>query len=75
MASLAGGVGIGLVLLLAGYLSLKAFKKRKSSYLALILENGMVCSFSSVFEVVLVSAMFLVWDWNHGWAKASGLLF
>jgi uncharacterized membrane protein (UPF0136 family) len=45
-ASLAGGVGIGLVLLLAGYLSLDAFKKRKNSYLALILETGMVCSFS-----------------------------
>jgi uncharacterized membrane protein (UPF0136 family) len=73
-ASLAGGVGIGLVLLV-GYLSLEAFKKRKNSYLALILETGLVCSFSSVFEVVLVSAMFLVWDWNHGWAKASGLLF
>ncbi|XP_059443834.1 protein FATTY ACID EXPORT 5-like [Corylus avellana] len=41
-ASLAGGVGIGLVLLLAGYLSLDAFKKRKNSYLALILET--VCA-------------------------------
>lgn len=64
-ASLAGGVGIGLVLLLAGYLSLEAFKKRKNSYLALILETGMVCSFSSVFEVVTVSTMFLVWDRNQ----------
>lgn len=63
-ASLAGGVGIGLVLLLAGYLSLDAFKKRKNSYLALILETGMVCSLSLVFEVVLVNAMILVWDWN-----------
>ncbi|KAE8125578.1 hypothetical protein FH972_020361 [Carpinus fangiana] len=52
-ASLAGGVGIGLVLLLAGYLSLDAFKKRKNSYLALILET-----------VVRVSAMILVLDWN-----------
>ncbi|KAG6685742.1 hypothetical protein I3842_12G127600 [Carya illinoinensis] len=38
-ASLAGGVGIGLVLILAGYLSLEAFKKRKNSYPALILET------------------------------------
>jgi tetrahydromethanopterin S-methyltransferase subunit D len=65
-ASLAGGVGIGLVLLVAGsgYLSLDAFKKRKNSYLALILETGIVCSFSWVFEVVLVSGMILVLDWN-----------
>lgn len=39
-ASLAGGVGTGLVLILAGYLSLGAFKKKKNSYLALILETG-----------------------------------
>ncbi|GLT59394.1 hypothetical protein SLA2020_322150 [Shorea laevis] len=42
MASLAGGGGAGLVLLLAGYLSLKAFEKRKNSYFALILET--VCA-------------------------------
>ncbi|XP_022139764.1 protein FATTY ACID EXPORT 5-like [Momordica charantia] len=41
-ASLAGGVGIGLVLILAGYLSLGAFKKKKNSYFALILET--VCA-------------------------------
>ncbi|KAA3452955.1 protein FATTY ACID EXPORT 6-like [Gossypium australe] len=38
-ASLAGGVGTGLVLILAGYLSLKAFEKKKNSYFALVLEN------------------------------------
>uniref|UniRef100_A0A9I9E9L2 Uncharacterized protein n=1 Tax=Cucumis melo TaxID=3656 RepID=A0A9I9E9L2_CUCME len=43
IASLAGGVGTGLVLILAGYLSLGAFKKKKNSYLALILETG-ICS-------------------------------
>ncbi|KAK8643932.1 hypothetical protein V6N13_013209 [Hibiscus sabdariffa] len=37
-ASLAGGVGTGLVLILAGYLSLKAFEK-KNSYFALVLET------------------------------------
>lgn len=42
LASLGGGLGTGLVLILAGYLSLKAFEKRKNSYLALILETGMV---------------------------------
>ena len=42
VASLGGGLGTGLVLILAGYLSLKAFEKRKNSYLALILETGMV---------------------------------
>lgn len=41
-ASLAGGGGSGLVLLLAGYLSLKAFEKRKNSYFAMFLETGTV---------------------------------
>lgn len=40
-ASLAGGVGTGSLLVLAGYLSLQAFHKRKNSYFALILETGM----------------------------------
>ncbi|KAL3851221.1 hypothetical protein ACJIZ3_013103 [Penstemon smallii] len=39
-ASLAGGVGTGLLLILAGYLSLQAFHKRKTSYFALVLETG-----------------------------------
>ncbi|KAK8579126.1 hypothetical protein V6N13_142349 [Hibiscus sabdariffa] len=38
-ASLAGGVGTGLLLILAGYLSLKAFEKKKNSYFALVLET------------------------------------
>ncbi|KAJ9672090.1 hypothetical protein PVL29_025655 [Vitis rotundifolia] len=42
LASLGGGLGIGFVLILAGYLSLKAFEKKKNSYLALILET--VCA-------------------------------
>lgn len=40
LASLGGGAGAGLLLILAGYLSLKAFEKRKNSYFALILETG-----------------------------------
>ncbi|KAK4744468.1 hypothetical protein SAY87_010780 [Trapa incisa] len=39
LASLGGGGGAGLLLTLAGYLSLKAFEKRKNSYFALILET------------------------------------
>ncbi|KAF8370010.1 hypothetical protein HHK36_031962 [Tetracentron sinense] len=39
-ASLAGGLGTGFLLLLAGFLSLKAFKKGRNSYLAMILETG-----------------------------------
>ncbi|CAI9756996.1 unnamed protein product [Fraxinus pennsylvanica] len=41
-ASLAGGLGTGFLLILAGYLSLQAFHKRKNSYLALIIET--VCA-------------------------------
>ncbi|KAF8409537.1 hypothetical protein HHK36_005615 [Tetracentron sinense] len=43
-ASLAGGLGTGFLLLLAGFLSLKAFKKGRNSYLAMILET--VCAFT-----------------------------
>lgn len=38
--SLAGGLGAGFLVILAGYLSLQAFHKRKNSYFALILETG-----------------------------------
>ncbi|XVF03899.1 hypothetical protein REPUB_Repub05bG0033100 [Reevesia pubescens] len=38
-ASLGGGVGTGLVLILAGYLSFKASEKRKNSYFALVLQT------------------------------------
>ncbi|KAF9596577.1 hypothetical protein IFM89_012308 [Coptis chinensis] len=41
-ASLAGGCGTGFILILAGVLSLNAFKKRKNSPLALVLET--VCA-------------------------------
>ncbi|KAM5585647.1 protein FATTY ACID EXPORT 6 [Rosa sericea] len=41
-ASLFGGAGIGLLLTLAGYLSLQAFHKKKNSYPALILQT--VCA-------------------------------
>ncbi|XP_065013679.1 protein FATTY ACID EXPORT 5-like [Musa acuminata AAA Group] len=46
-ASLAGGLGSGVVLLLAGFLSLKAFEKRRNSYLALALET--LCSLILTF--------------------------
>ncbi|KAK8706046.1 hypothetical protein V6N13_049625 [Hibiscus sabdariffa] len=39
VASLGGGAGTGLVLILAGYLSLKAFEKKKNSYFALLLQT------------------------------------
>ncbi|KAK4723377.1 hypothetical protein R3W88_026156 [Solanum pinnatisectum] len=42
LASLGGGLGTGFLLILAGYLSLQAFHKRKNSYFALILET--VCA-------------------------------
>lgn len=45
IASLAGGAGSGLVLILAGYLSLNAFGKRKNSYLALFIETGILISY------------------------------
>ena len=40
-ASLAGGVGSGLLLLLAGFVSLKAFEKGRKSYVAMIIETGL----------------------------------
>ncbi|XP_058072524.1 protein FATTY ACID EXPORT 5-like [Magnolia sinica] len=38
-ASLGGGAGSGLVLLIAGFLSLKAYGKRRNSHVALILQT------------------------------------
>ncbi|KAJ4726092.1 Protein FATTY ACID EXPORT like [Melia azedarach] len=49
IASLGGGVGTGLLLVLAGYLSLKAFEKKKNSYFALVVET--VCA--AVLTVVM----------------------
>ncbi|KAJ0728574.1 putative TMEM14 family protein [Helianthus annuus] len=39
MTSLAGGVGTGLLLFLASYLTLSDFHKRKNSWVGLILET------------------------------------
>ncbi|KAK8919447.1 hypothetical protein KSP39_PZI021443 [Platanthera zijinensis] len=41
-ASLAGGAAAGIPLLFAGFFSLKAFEKRRNSYIAMILETGTV---------------------------------
>ncbi|XP_065862358.1 protein FATTY ACID EXPORT 5-like [Euphorbia lathyris] len=49
MASLGGGGGTGLILILAGYLSLKAFERRKNSYLALFIET--VCAAAVTFSM------------------------
>lgn len=51
-ASLFGGAGIGLLLTLAGYLSLKAFEKKKNSYPALIVETGSL--YCLVLELILL---------------------
>lgn len=63
-ASLGGGVGIGLVLILAGYLSLDAFKKRKNSYLAFVIETGTLFFFPFFFWIwflyVVASSVFFV---------------
>ena len=40
IASLAGGAGTGLLVVLAGFISLKAFEKKKTSLLATLLETG-----------------------------------
>lgn len=52
-ASLGGGVGSGLVLILAGCLSLKAFERRKNSYFALILETGFENFSVFIFEFLV----------------------
>lgn len=46
-ASLAGGAGAGALLLLAGFVSLKAFQKRRNSYVALALET--LCALALTF--------------------------
>ncbi|CAH2053211.1 unnamed protein product [Thlaspi arvense] len=44
ITSFAGGAGTGLLLILAGFLSLKAFEKKKNSSVAVVLQTGL-CSF------------------------------
>lgn len=58
LASLGGGAGAGLLLILAGYLSLTAFKKRKNSYFALILEAGML-----KFQLFVHLFWLILFDW------------
>ena len=66
IVSLAGGVGTGLALILAGYLSLGAFKKKKNSYLALILETGIVGFLTSVScsSFSVWSCFCVFWGWR-----------
>ncbi|CAL1354270.1 unnamed protein product [Linum trigynum] len=47
LSSLGGGAGTGFLLILAGYLSLKAFEKRKNNYFALAMET--VCAAALTF--------------------------
>ncbi|KAF8682010.1 hypothetical protein HU200_045467 [Digitaria exilis] len=60
-ASLAGGAGAGALLLLAGFVSLKAFEKRRNSYLALALEThfkdnaSWCCCWSQCGDVCILS--------------------
>lgn len=60
IASLGGGVGTGLLLVLAGYLSLKAFEKKKNSYFALVVETGK--HFFWIFVYGFIFSLFY-WLW------------
>ncbi|XP_010276052.1 PREDICTED: protein FATTY ACID EXPORT 6-like isoform X2 [Nelumbo nucifera] len=40
ITSMGGGLSAGFLLLLSGFVSLKAFQKRRNSYLSMILETG-----------------------------------
>ncbi|CAD5315166.1 unnamed protein product [Arabidopsis thaliana] len=64
IASLAGGAGTGLLVVLAGFISLKAFEKKKTSLLATLLETGF-------FFLSLVIGLDRVFVWIH-W---SGIRF
>ncbi|KXG38150.1 hypothetical protein SORBI_3001G187200, partial [Sorghum bicolor] len=60
-ASLAGGAGAGAILLLAGFVSLKAFEKRRNSYVALALQTHLedyaswCCCWSQCRDVSVLS--------------------
>ncbi|KAK8648571.1 hypothetical protein V6N13_129321 [Hibiscus sabdariffa] len=60
VASLGGGAGTGLVLILAGYLSLKAFEKKKNSYFALVLQT--------------VTAAVLTWVMGQRYCETSKIM-
>lgn len=72
IASLAGGGGAGLLVVLAGFISLKAFEKKKTSSLAVVLETGLLC-FASICLFSLLNfdkAMF----YNDRWFLVIVLL-
>lgn len=61
ITSFAGGASTGLLLILAGFISLKAFEKKKNSFIAMVLQTGF--AFSSFFsdlglDVFNISIMF-----------------
>lgn len=57
-SSLAGGAGSGLLLLIGGYLSLKAFQKRRNSYIAMLLQSGIVLRFCDLFFFLWIYTIF-----------------
>jgi len=71
VASLGGGVGTGLVLIFAGYLSLKAFSKGKNSFLGLAIETGktLLVLFFACFLACFCSKTdaFLGWYCSLSW--------
>ncbi|XP_010466248.1 PREDICTED: protein FATTY ACID EXPORT 6 [Camelina sativa] len=48
ITSFAGGAGTGLLLILAGYISLKAFEKKKNSYIAIVLQTVIAAALTLV---------------------------
>ncbi|KAJ7521104.1 hypothetical protein O6H91_19G038100 [Diphasiastrum complanatum] len=51
VTSLAGGVGAGLLLILAGHLSLNAYNKGQKSYLAMFLQTGISIALTVVMSL------------------------
>jgi uncharacterized membrane protein (UPF0136 family) len=59
-ASLAGGAGVGGLLLLAGFVSLKAFEKRRNSYLALALETRTLRPLPPILTAHLIYDLYFI---------------
>ena len=66
ITSFAGGAVAGLLLILAGYLSLKAFEKKKNSSIAVVLQTGLV-------RVSLLVTVFLRFKMTFMFRKISTL--
>ncbi|KAH7546695.1 hypothetical protein FEM48_Zijuj01G0228900 [Ziziphus jujuba var. spinosa] len=70
-SSLAGGLGTGFLLILAGYISLKAFGRKKNSYIWIVIP---MYSRLLAIGIYLLMALRSVYDFKELWREVMNLV-